>query len=119
MAFCTHCGAQLPDNAASCAKCGFAIPPKAGFCNAESDLRFIIPIGRSGWAIAAGYLGLFSLMPLVGILAFVIGVVAIRDIRRHPELHGLGRAWFGIVMGALFTIVYLLVFILASLGSGG
>ena len=108
MAFCTHCGAQLPDNAASCEKCGFAVSPKFNSCNPVSELRYIIPIGRSGWAIAAGYLGLLSPIPFVGIRALVLGVVAVRSIKRHPGQMGLGRAWFGIVAGGLCTLFHLL-----------
>jgi len=112
MAFCRNCGAQMPDNAAFCVKCGVAAPQKS-IPNCEEALKFVIPIGRSGWAIAAGYLGLLSLLPFFGILALIIGVVAVRDIKRHPERLGLGRAWFGIVMGALTSLFYLAVFALA------
>ena len=112
MAFCRNCGAQMPDNAAFCVKCGVAAPQKS-IPNSEEALKFVIPIGRSGWAIAAGYLGLLSLLPFFGILALIIGVVAVRDIKRHPERLGLGRAWFGIVMGALTSLFYLAVFALA------
>jgi len=113
MAFCTHCGAQLPENAASCAKCGFAVPPRQSCCDFESELRYVIPVGRSWWSILAGYLGLLSPIPPVGVFAVLFGVVAIRGIRRHPGQLGLGRAWFGIVMGALFTVVHLVALVVA------
>ena len=71
----------------------------------------LLPVGRSGWAIASGYLGLISLFPFIGILtgiaAVVTGVLAIRDIKRNPQRHGMGRAIFGIVVGALFGIIWL------------
>ncbi|HEX3557344.1 MAG TPA: hypothetical protein VIA62_29305 [Thermoanaerobaculia bacterium] len=31
-------------------------------------------------------------------------LAAVRDIQQHPEKHGLGRAWFGIVMGVLGSL---------------
>jgi hypothetical protein len=68
-------------------------------------VRALLPVGRSAWAIAAGYLGIFSLLLLPAPLALVTGVLAVRDIRRNPSRHGLGRAWFGIVMGLLGTVV--------------
>lgn len=114
MAFCRNCGAQMPDNAAFCVKCGAAAPQK-NIPNSDEALKFIIPIGRSGWAIAAGYLGLLSLLPLFGILAVITGVLAVREIKRHPERLGRGRAWFGIVMGALMSLFYLAIFALALL----
>jgi len=75
-------------------------------------MRMLLPVGRSGWAIAAGYLGLLSLLGVFAPFALITGILAVRDIRKHPEKHGLGRAWFGIIMGALLSIV--LFFIIAS-----
>jgi hypothetical protein len=71
--------------------------------------RALLPVGRSPWAIAAGYLGLFSLLFVFAPLALLTGLVAVWDIRRHPSKHGLGRAWFGIGMGALGTVVLVLM----------
>jgi len=65
----------------------------------DASLRMLLPVGRSGWAIAAGYLGLFSLILFPAPFAIVCGVLAIRDIKRKPKSHGMGRAIFGILMG--------------------
>ncbi|MBA2226039.1 DUF4328 domain-containing protein [Thermogemmata fonticola] len=70
----------------------------------DPAMRWILPVGRSGWAIAAGYLGLFSLWILPGPLALWAGIMAVRDLRRHPEKRGMGRAIFGIIMGGLATL---------------
>jgi hypothetical protein len=67
-------------------------------------MRMLLPVGRSAWAIAAGYLGLLSFLGIFAPVALVVGIVAVRDIQKHPEKHGLGRAWFGIVMGVLGSI---------------
>ena len=64
-----------------------------------AGIRMLIPVGRSGWAIAAGYMGLFSILLLPAPLAIIFGFLAIRDIKKHPDRHGMGRAIFGIVMG--------------------
>jgi uncharacterized RDD family membrane protein YckC len=66
---------------------------------------WLLPSNRSGWAIAAGYLGLLSLLFLPAPFALVTGVLGLREIRRHPGLGGRGRAIFGIVMGGLFSLV--------------
>jgi hypothetical protein len=71
--------------------------------NEERLNRVLFPIGRSGWAIASGYLGLFSLLVIPGPFAVLTGIVGILDIKMHPERHGMGRCIFGIVMGALAT----------------
>ena len=75
-------------------------------------LRVLLPVGRSGWAIAAGYLGLFSLLVIPAPLALICGILAIRDIRRNPQKHGMGRAVFGVVLGGLGTL--LIVFFMFS-----
>jgi hypothetical protein len=75
-------------------------------------MRILLPVGRSGWAIAAGYLGLFAFLVVPAPLALVAGILAVIDIRRHPEKHGMGRAVFGIAIGALGT--GLLLFVLAN-----
>ena len=64
------------------------------------------PIGRSfalvvaGWAIAAGYLGLVSVLCVPAPLALLAGILAVREMKRDPKKHGMGRAVFGIVMGS-------------------
>ena len=78
-------------------------------------MRMILPVGRSGWAIASGYLGLFSVLLVFAPFALLTGILAVADIRKHSDKHGMGRAIFGIVMGALGTIG-LIVVIVASLG---
>jgi hypothetical protein len=74
-----------------------------------------VPNFNNGLAVAAGYLGLFSLLclgPLLGIPALICGILALR----RPELGGKFRAWFGIVTGGLTilaTIVLLVAIVLA------
>ena len=117
MAFCTNCGAQISDKAVFCVKCGVGIQPKnprAVSTDEYATMSLLIPIGRSGWAIAAGYLGLLSLIPYVGVFAVLIGIVAVLDIKKHPDKHGLGRAWFGIAMGVLTIIAYTVGFCCAA-----
>lgn len=75
----------------------------------------LLPVGRSGWAIAAGYLGLFSVTGLIAPLAVIISILAIWDINRSKSLgkpkHGLGRAIFGLVMGLLGTIAFAFMYV--------
>jgi hypothetical protein len=63
-----------------------------------------VPAGWSGWAVASGYLGLLSLLGYPAIASLIVGIVALRDLRKHPEKQGRRRAWFGLIMGALGTI---------------
>jgi hypothetical protein len=77
---------------------------------------WLLPINRSGWCVAAGYLGLFAVLALPAPFALVAGVLGLRDIRLHPGLGGRGRALFGIVMGGLFSILLVLVVLISVLG---
>ncbi len=67
--------------------------------------KWLLPVGRSPWAVAAGYLGLVSFLLLPAPFALLFGILGLLDIRRNPQLCGKGRAWLGVVAGALFTAV--------------
>jgi hypothetical protein len=74
----------------------------------SAAMRALLPVGRSWWAIAAGYLGLGAIVLYPAPLALLTGLLAVVDIRRHPERHGMGRAVFGILMGAVGSVLLLL-----------
>jgi GYF domain 2/Domain of unknown function (DUF4190) len=88
---------------------GFPQPPPRPMGD-DAMMRVLLPVGRSGWAIAAGYLGLLSFLGVFGPFALLTGILAVIDIRRNPQKHGMGRAVFGIVMGVLGSAA--LIFIL-------
>src|SRR5688572_29170345 len=77
---------------------GYHVPPPVA-PGQDAGMRLLLPVGRSPWAIVAGYCGLLSPLLIFAPLAIVFGIVAIVDMRRHPEKHGMGRAIFGLVMG--------------------
>ena len=78
----------------------------------DLGVRVLLPVGRSGWAIAAGYFGLFSLVVLPAPMALILSIIAIRDIKKSKNTdkpkYGMGRAVFGLVMGILGTIIILI-----------
>lgn len=81
----------------------------------DGGVRLLLPVGRSMWAILAGYLGLFSVLLVFAPPALVCGIVAIADIRKsrngpNPK-HGMGRAIFGVVMGTAGTIALIAVIV--------
>jgi hypothetical protein len=67
----------------------------------------VLPVGRSGWAIAAGYLGLLSFIPIFAPAALITAELGRRDISAHPDKHGMGRVVVGYVGGALFCVFWL------------
>jgi uncharacterized RDD family membrane protein YckC len=58
----------------------------------------------SGYAIAAGYAGLFALLILPSPVALALGIVAFMDIHNNGK-RGRGRATFGLICGSLGTVV--------------
>lgn len=57
-----------------------------------------------GHAIAAGYLGLFSVLGIFAPFALLFGILGVRDIKANKNKHGMGRAVFGIIMGSIFSL---------------
>jgi hypothetical protein len=76
-------------------------------------MRILLPVGRSAWAIAAGYLGLISITLIPAPLALIASIIAIRRIkasRSTPKpLYGMGRAIFGLIAGTLGTAALLYI----------
>src|SRR5262245_47228522 len=104
--YCAKCGARNDDKNLKCVKCGHGVF-KRGSEELENTpgMRMLMPVGRSALAIAAGYAGLFAFLILPGPIALVLGVLAIRDLRANPEKHGMGRAVFGTIVGALGSAI--------------
>lgn len=110
MKICRYCAESIPADANICPICRSdltipVLPQRTVSGIEESALaRLMLPVGRSIWAIVAGYMGLLSFALFPAPLALLFGIIAVRDINQHPHLHGMGRAVFAIVMGALGSI---------------
>jgi len=76
----------------------------------DEGLGLLVPMGpQSALAIIAGYCGLFSILVVPAPFALILGILALRDIRMHPEKKGKGRAITGIVCGSLVILMFLLI----------
>ena len=104
----------LPPRAPGVVPAQSAVPP-AQSAAPNAVLALVVPIGLSGWAILAGYLGLFSVLILPAPFAILCGVLALKDIRQNPHKLGLVRAWFGIIAGSFCLLFIVGVFIIAAL----
>ena len=60
-------------------------------------MRMLLPVGRSGWAIVAGYFGLFAVRSVPAPIALVLGIGRRpRHQKARPKArHGPGRFWTG------------------------
>jgi hypothetical protein len=110
----------------------------------DAAMRMILPVGRSGWAIAAGYVAILTLVAdlgylpvallvpakdvggvaasgaiafvFVGIPPLVLALVAHRAIKRDPSKHGMGRVGFAYVCAGLLLFAVLAAAIRAAVG---
>jgi hypothetical protein len=81
--------------------------PKAGA--GDEAVATIIPY-RNPMALAAYYMGIFSIIPFLGIFlgaaAFVCGILGLRHAARNKGAHGRAHAAIGIGCGGLFFVIY-------------
>ncbi len=84
----------------------------------DGVIEAVIPY-RNGAALAAYYLGVFSLIPalgvLLGVLALVLGAMGLAAARRNPGAHGRVHAIVGILLAGLSLVVHLALVVLLVL----
>ena len=96
-------------------------PPTTPGAPAPLEGGVIIPF-RNPPALIAYYLGIFALIPFLGLFlaipAFILGIIGLRLRGREPHRHGSVHAWIGIVAGALFTLLWGGLLVLFVLNAG-
>ena len=114
---CPHCGQNLlasawpppPNNAYP----AYPPPPTGGAFGG------LIP-DKNPSALTSYYLGIFSIIPCLGlpmgIAAVVLGVKGLRLVKQRPEVRGRTHAWVGLVAGGLFALINLVGVVLVVAG---
>jgi hypothetical protein len=122
---CPFCGELIQPDALKCRFCRNFIVPEVEPVNPEDfrrqpapdqGLYWLVPINRSGWAIAAGYCGLLALFPFIGLpfalFAFFAGIMAREQMKKNPNLGGMGRVVVGWVLGTIGLLENGLLFLM-------
>ncbi len=118
--YCPKCGTENDDNAFRCVDCSEIIQVIG--VSAEKPLvddpamRMLLPVGRSLLAIFAGYAGLFAVLFIPAPIALILGILAVIDLKKHPDKLGMGRAVFALIMGAVFSLLLALGILSAVFG---
>ena len=74
--------------------------------------------GANGVAIGSLICGLAGFIPLVGIVAGILGAVALRQLSRRPR-RGRGMAISGIVLGAVWTLLWVGLVVIGATADEG
>ena len=96
------------------------IPNPPGAANSDDGVSTLIPY-KNAPALTAYYLGLFSIIPLLGIplgiVAVILGILGLRKLKTEPNAKGKVHAYVGIGCGGLGALAWLSLFLLAFIPS--
>ena len=80
----------------------------------------VIPY-KNPQALTSYYLGVFSLIPLLGFVlgcvAVPLGIIGLRKRKAMPQIRGTAHAWVGIILGGLSVLGHIAVIALPFLNN--
>ena len=104
MKYCTHCGAEINDEAVICIKCGCWIGapvanavPQKGKMNICALVGFIL----SMVSVIVFFIDIMGLLALAGMIVSIVGLT---QLTIKTEQRGKGFAIAGLVVGACFFV---------------
>jgi len=99
---CKHCGANVSGDLPYCGACGQPIDGS----EVDNPMSVIIPY-KNASALVGYYLGLFSLVPCLGLVlaipAFILGILGWKKAQSDPLCHGKAHAIVAMV-GPLLSV---------------
>lgn len=116
--FCTHCGQKNNENNYKCTKCLAVLyrPNQARSAPSPgTDFASTIIPYKNVKALTAYYLGIFSIIPLLGVLlaipAIIFGFLGLGQVKSQPHTKGKVHSWVGLI-AAFVSICYHFIIIL-------
>ena len=117
---CEKCGSQLNDNSRFCPNCGAPIPGEEQ--NVTTTSTYEGPMGNPTPVLVWGILGLsFATIPYINFLGLIFSIVGLSKAKKYAEFTGgayskqasIGRGLSiaGIIVGAIFTLIFTIVII--------
>ena len=118
--FCTKCGERNQENNLKCSRCGIPLhaSPSPSYVVSDGSMGGLIPVKNSS-ALIGYYLGVFALIPVLGIplgiAAVILGVKGLKFAKLNPDAKGIGHAWTAIILGGLSAVGYTLLIAIPKL----
>jgi hypothetical protein len=107
---CWKCGAENLDQIPICGRCGADLNVVPAQAVVEGDATGGIIPYKNPKALIAYYLGILSGLPIIGlplgIAAFILGILGLRERRKNPVIKGSIHAGIGIGCGCLFSLLW-------------
>jgi len=111
---------SFPEFSAALASPTPASPPVSASVEQDNPMSAVVPY-KNPKALIAYYLGIFSLIPCIGIplgiAAFILGVLGLKFLKTHPTAHGQVHAWIGIVLGGLCALANMAAIVFMTLAA--
>jgi hypothetical protein len=112
----TVCGEQILATAKVCRFCGERFASATG--DKEGDATGGVIPYKNAPALIAYYCGIFSLLACIPlffplpIVALVLGIKGLRKAKAEPHVKGQVHAWIGVVCGAIFGLIGIVITII-------
>ena len=106
--YCAQCGEKNGQNDYRCARCGALLHPAPRPVSTGGDpFQALIPY-KNAQALWAYYLGVFSLITVLGaplaLAALVLGIRGLAHFKSHPEAGGRAHALTGVIIGSVVLL---------------
>lgn len=108
---CPRCQHALAPNAQACSNCGNPLRPYGAPAAPQGDSTGGIIPYKNAPALIGYYLGIFSLLPFIGIplgiIAFILGILGLKKSKTNPHVKGKVHAYVALICGGGSALVWL------------